>query len=360
MRDVLLEIRDLRTHFFTEDGVVKAINGVNLEIARGETLGLVGESGSGKSVTALSILRLIQDPPGKIVSGQILFQGDDLLTYSVPQLRRDIRGREIAMIFQDPMVSLNPVFTVGSQLAEAIYLHQLKDQRAALQRGVAMLREAGAPGLEGLEALESQPGTGTLWQRAMQRGVQMMEAVGIPSARDRVIDYPHQFSGGMRQRIMIAMAISCHPSLLIADEPTTALDVTIQVQILEIMKTIKRTFGTSILLITHNLGVIAEMADRVAVMYAGNIVEYTDASTLFYHPKHPYTVGLLNCYPMVDGPRKQLESIEGTVPDLISPPSGCRFHPRCKQAMPVCREREPQLQPVANGHLVSCHLYDAG
>ena len=360
MRDVLLEIRDLHTHFFTEDGVVKAINGVNLEIASGETLGLVGESGSGKSVTALSILRLIQDPPGKIVSGQILFKGDDLLTYPTARLRRDIRGRAIAMIFQDPMVSLNPVFTVGSQLAEAIYLHQFRDQRASLQQGVAMLREAGAPGLEGLADLGSEPDTGTLWQRALQRGIRMMEAVGIPSARDRVIDYPHQFSGGMRQRIMIAMAISCHPALLIADEPTTALDVTIQVQILEIMKTIKRTFGTSILLITHNLGVIAEMADRVAVMYAGNIVEYTDAPTLFYQPKHPYTVGLLNCYPVVDGPRKQLESIEGTVPDLINPPSGCRFHPRCKHAMPVCREREPQLQPVADGHLVSCHLYDAG
>jgi len=360
MRDVLLEIRDLRTHFFTEDGVVKAINGVNLEIARGETLGLVGESGSGKSVTALSILRLIQDPPGKIVSGHLLFKGDDLLTYSMSQLRRDIRGREIAMIFQDPMISLNPVFTVGNQLAEAIYLHQFKDQRAALQQGVAMLREAGAPGLEGLADVKAEPAARSLWQQAMQRGIRMMEAVGIPSARDRVIDYPHQFSGGMRQRIMIAMAIACQPSLLIADEPTTALDVTIQVQILEIMKTIKRAFGTSILLITHNLGVIAEMADRVAVMYAGNIVEYTDAPTLFYQPKHPYTVGLLNCYPVVDGPKKRLESIEGTVPDLINPPTGCRFHPRCKHAMPVCHEREPQLQLVADGHLVSCHLYHAG
>ena len=357
MRDVLLEIRDLRTHFFTEDGVVKAINGVNLEIARGETLGLVGESGSGKSVTALSVLRLIQDPPGKIVSGQVLFKGQDLLSYPVARLREEIRGREIAMIFQDPTISLNPVFTVGNQLAEAIYLHQFRGQRAALQQGVDMLREAGAPGLEGMTDLEPEPYARTLWQRAVQRGIRMMETVGIPSARDRVIDYPHQFSGGMRQRIMIAMAISCHPALLIADEPTTALDVTIQSQILEIMKTIKRTFGTSILLITHNLGVIAEMADRVAVMYAGNIVEYTDAQSLFYQPKHPYTVGLLHCYPEVDGPRKQLASIEGVVPDLINPPSGCRFHPRCKQAMPVCREREPQLQPVADGHLVSCHLY---
>jgi oligopeptide/dipeptide ABC transporter ATP-binding protein len=360
MRDVLLEIRNLRTHFYTEDGVVKAINGVNLEIAQGETLGLVGESGSGKSVTALSILRLIQDPPGKIVSGQVLLKGQDLLTYPVARLRREIRGREIAMIFQDPMISLNPVFSVGNQLAEAIYLHQFKGQRTALRKGVEMLRAAGAPGLEGMDDTRPTPYARTLWQRAVQRGVRMMEAVGIPSAKDRVIDYPHQFSGGMRQRIMIAMAISCHPSLLIADEPTTALDVTIQAQILEIMKTIKRTFGTSILLITHNLGVIAEMADRVAVMYAGNIVEYTDAHTLFYQPKHPYTMGLLNCYPDVDGPRKKLESIEGVVPDLINPPSGCRFHPRCKYAMPICQEREPQLQAVAAGHLVSCHLYEAG
>jgi oligopeptide/dipeptide ABC transporter ATP-binding protein len=358
MREVLLEIRDLRTHFYTEDGVVKAINGVDLQIARGETLGLVGESGSGKSVTALSILRLIQDPPGKIVSGEVLFNGEDLLTYPVARLRREIRGREIAMIFQDPMISLNPVFTVGNQLAEAIYLHQFKGQQAALRQGVALLREAGAPGLEGVAEAGAAPLARTLWQRAVQRGVRMMEAVGIPSARERVIDYPHQFSGGMRQRIMIAMAISCHPALLIADEPTTALDVTIQAQILEIMKTIKRQFGTSILLITHNLGVIAEMADRVAVMYAGNVVEYTDAHTLFSHPKHPYSVGLLNCYPDVDGPRKKLESIEGVVPDLINPPSGCRFHPRCKHAMPICSAKEPRLEAVDEGHLVSCHLYD--
>jgi oligopeptide/dipeptide ABC transporter ATP-binding protein len=359
MRETALEIRNLRTHFYTEDGVVKAINGVNLQIARGETLGLVGESGSGKSVTALSILRLIQDPPGKIVSGQVLFKGEDLLTYPVARLRREIRGREIAMIFQDPMISLNPVFSVGNQLAEAIYLHQFKGQRLALRKGVERLRTAGAPGLEGIaDAAPTRYGR-TLWQRAVQGGVRMMEAVGIPSAKERVIDYPHQFSGGMRQRIMIAMAISCNPALLIADEPTTALDVTIQAQILEIMKTIKRQFGTSILLITHNLGVIAEMADRVAVMYAGNVVENADAHTLFSQPKHPYTVGLLNCYPDVDGPRKKLESIEGVVPDLINPPDGCRFHPRCKLAMPVCRERPPQLQPVAEGHLVSCHLYAA-
>jgi oligopeptide/dipeptide ABC transporter ATP-binding protein len=358
MREVLLEIRDLRTYFYTEDGVVKAIDGVTLEIARGETLGLVGESGSGKSVTALSILRLIQDPPGKIVGGRVLFNGEDLLTMPLARLRREIRGRAIAMIFQDPMTSLNPVFTVGDQLAEAIYLHQFKGRRAALRRGVERLRAAGAPGLEDLVEADAAPYGRALWRRAVQRGVRMMEAVGIPAAGARVADYPHQFSGGMRQRIMIAMAISCHPALLIADEPTTALDVTIQAQILEIMKTIKRQFGTAILLITHNLGVIAEMADRVAVMYAGHVVEYTDAQRLFAAPKHPYTVGLLNCYPEVDGPRKRLEPIEGVVPDLIDPPSGCRFHPRCKHALPLCRQREPRLQAVADGHLVRCHLYD--
>jgi oligopeptide/dipeptide ABC transporter ATP-binding protein len=358
MPELLLDIRNLRTHFYTEDGVVKAINGVNLAIAHGETLGLVGESGSGKSVTALSILRLIQDPPGKIVSGQVLFKGEDLLSYSGARLRGEIRGREIAMIFQDPMLSLNPVFTVGNQLAEAIYLHQFKGQRAALRKGAQMLRAAGAPGFDEITEAGTAPYARTLWQRAVQRGIRMMEAVGIPSAKDRVLDYPHQFSGGMRQRIMIAMAISCNPSLLIADEPTTALDVTIQAQILEIMKIVKRQLGTSILLITHNLGVIAEMADRVAVMYAGNVVEYAEAHTLFSQPKHPYTVGLLNCYPDVDGPRKKLESIEGVVPDLINPPSGCRFHPRCKHAMPVCMEHEPALKPVDNGHLVSCHLFE--
>jgi peptide/nickel transport system ATP-binding protein len=221
-----------------------------------------------------------------------------------------------------------------------------------------MLRGAGAPGLEGVAEAGTTPYARRLWQRALQRGVRVMEAVGISSAGDRVIDYPHQFSGGMRQRIMIAMAISCHPALLIADEPTTALDVTIQAQILEIMKTIKRQFGTSILLITHNLGVIAEMADRVAVMYGGNVVEYADVHTLFSQPKHPYTVGLLNCYPDVEGPRKKLESIEGVVPDLINPPSGCRFHPRCKHAMPMCSNQEPSLKSVAEGHVVSCHLYE--
>jgi oligopeptide/dipeptide ABC transporter ATP-binding protein len=321
--DNLVTIRGLRTYFYTEDGVVKALNGVNLEIKRGEVLGLVGESGSGKSVTALSILRLIQDPPGRIVDGEILFEGENLLDYSIDRMCEEIRGGKIAMIFQDPMTSLNPVFRVGAQVAEAIKIHQHVGLKEALRRAIAM-----------------------------------MKRVGIPSAETRSVDYPHQFSGGMKQRVMISMGLSCNPQLLIADEPTTALDVTIQAQILEEMKQIKEETGASILLITHDLGVIGEMADRVAVMYAGNIVEYTDADTLFTTPKHPYTHGLLNCFPEASERKSQLDPIEGIVPNLITPPAGCRFHPRCKQAMPICSEREPQLLEIAPGHQVSCLLYE--
>ena len=321
--DNLLTIRDLHTYFYTEDGVVKALNGVNLEIKRGEVLGLVGESGCGKSVTALSILRLIQDPPGKIVRGAIWFEGEDLLQYPIERMREEIRGGKIAMIFQDPMTSLNPVFRAGSQVAEAIKIHQRVG-----------------------------------WKEAMRRAISMMQRVNIPSAETRAADYPHQFSGGMKQRLMISMGLSCHPRLLIADEPTTALDVTIQAQILEQMHQIKEETGASLLLITHDLGVIGEMADRIAVMYAGNIVEYTAADTLFTTPKHPYTQGLLNCFPEATERKAHLEPIEGIVPNLVHPPSGCRFHPRCKLAMPVCAAREPRLQEVAPGHQVSCLLYE--
>jgi oligopeptide/dipeptide ABC transporter ATP-binding protein len=319
----LLTIRGLHTYFYTEDGVVKALNGVNLEIGHGECLGLVGESGSGKSVTALSILRLIQDPPGKIVQGEIWFEGENLLEFSTDRMCEEVRGGKIAMIFQDPMTSLNPVFRVGTQVAEAIKIHQ----------------HVG-------------------WKEALKRAVQMMVRVGIPSAETRSTDYPHQFSGGMKQRVMISMGLSCNPQLLIADEPTTALDVTIQAQILEQMKEIKEDTGASILLITHDLGVIGEMADRVAVMYAGNIVEYTDADTLFTAPQHPYTQGLLNCFPEASERKTELEPIEGIVPNLVNPPSGCRFHPRCKMAMPICSEREPQLKEIAPGHQVSCLLHE--
>ena len=321
--DNLLAIRDLHTYFYTEDGVVKALNGVNLEIKRGECLGLVGESGSGKSVTALSILRLIQDPPGKIVQGEVWFEGEDLLQFSTDRMCEEVRGGKIAMIFQDPMTSLNPVFRVGDQVAEAINIHQHVN-----------------------------------WKESLQRAIKMMVRVGIPSAETRSSDYPHQFSGGMKQRVMISMGLSCNPQLLIADEPTTALDVTIQAQILEQMQQIKEQTGASILLITHDLGVIGEMADRVAVMYAGNIVEYTDADTLFSTAKHPYTQGLLNCFPEATERKAELEPIEGVVPNLIHPPSGCRFHPRCKMAMPLRSEREPELKEVAPGHMVSCLLYE--
>jgi len=321
--DNVLTIRDLHTYFYTEDGVVKALNGVNLEIKQGEVLGLVGESGCGKSVTALSILRLIQDPPGKIVRGEIWFEGEDLLQYPIERMREEIRGGKIAMIFQDPMTSLNPVFRVGWQVGEAIKIHQRVG-----------------------------------WKAAIQRAVGMMQRVNIPSAETRAVDYPHQFSGGMKQRIMISMGLSCNPRLLIADEPTTALDVTIQAQILEQMKQIKEDTGASMLLITHDLGVIGEMADRIAVMYAGNVVEYTDAESLFTTPKHPYTQGLLNCFPEASERKTHLEPIEGIVPNLVNPPSGCRFHPRCKLAMPVCAVREPQLKQVAPGHQVSCLLYE--
>ena len=321
--DTLLTIRNLHTYFYTEDGVVKALNGVNLQIKRGEVLGLVGESGSGKSVTALSILRLIQDPPGKILQGEIWFDGDNLLDYPMERMCTEVRGGKIAMIFQDPMTSLNPVFRVGVQVAEAIKIHQRVN-----------------------------------WKTALQRAISMMKRVGIPAAEMRAADYPHQFSGGMKQRIMISMALSCNPQLLIADEPTTALDVTIQAQILEEMKQIQAETGAAILLITHDLGVIGEMADRVAVMYAGNIVEYTDAETLFSSPKHPYTQGLLACFPEATVRKSQLEPIEGLVPNLVHPPSGCRFHPRCKLAMPLCASRAPQLKEITPGHQVSCLLYE--
>jgi oligopeptide/dipeptide ABC transporter ATP-binding protein len=319
----LLTIRDLHTYFYTEDGIVKALNGVNLDIKRGEVLGLVGESGSGKSVTALSILRLIQDPPGKIVQGEIWFEGENLLQLPTERMCEEVRGGKIAMIFQDPMTSLNPVFRVGTQVAEAIKIHQH-----------------------------------VRWKEALRRAISMMVRVGIPSAETRSVDYPHQFSGGMKQRVMISMGLSCNPRLLIADEPTTALDVTIQAQILEEMKQIKEEMGASVLLITHDLGVIGEMADRIAVMYAGNIVEYTDADTLFTTPKHPYTQGLLNCFPEASERKTELVPIEGIVPNLINPPSGCRFHPRCKLAMPACSTREPQLKEITPGHQVSCLLYE--
>lgn len=320
--DRILEVKRLRTHFFTEEGVVPSVNGVSVHIDAEETLGLVGESGCGKSVTSLSIMRLIPSPPGRIVGGEVLFRGRDLLQMPMDQMRR-IRGNDIAMIFQEPMTSLNPVYPVGDQIAEAVILHQKVKRREALDRAVEMLR-----------------------------------LVGISSPAERLYQYPHQMSGGMRQRIMIAMALSCNPQLLIADEPTTALDVTIQAQILELMKDMRQKFHSAILLITHDLGVVAEMTDRVAVMYAGKVVEEASTKDLFRRPLHPYTTGLMESIPRVDTPAgTRLHVIDGVVPNLLRLPSGCAFAPRCPKAMDVCRVEEPRLAEVEPGRQVSCWLY---
>lgn len=315
--DVLIKVEDLKTYFYTEDGVVPAVDGVSFSIEAGKTLGLVGESGCGKSVTSLSIMRLIP-PPGRIVGGRIIFDGINLIDLPESEMRK-IRGNKISMIFQEPMTSLNPVFTVGSQIAEAIQLHQGLDRNSA-----------------------------------MERAVELMRLVGIPSPELRVKDYPHQLSGGMRQRVMIAMALACNPKLLIADEPTTALDVTIQAQILELIKELREKFGMSVLLITHNLGVVAETADNVAVMYAGRIVEYGTVRDIFKNPLHPYTWGLLQAIPRLDTTRERLLTIEGTVPDMLSLPMGCKFAPRCMFVKPKCEESEPPLEEISPGHFSRC------
>lgn len=320
MNDNLVEVKNLKTYFFTDDGVVPAVDGVDFSIKKGETLGIVGESGCGKSVTSLSLLRLVPNPPGKIVDGEMYFKGENLLEKSESEMRK-IRGNDISMIFQEPMTSLNPVFTVGEQISEAIELHQGLNKRDALAKAVEMLK-----------------------------------LVGIPSAEQRVNEYPHQMSGGMRQRVMIAMALSCNQALLIADEPTTALDVTIQAQILELMKDLKERLGTAIMLITHDLGVVAEMAENVLVMYAGKVVEYADVKTIFKNPKHPYTVGLLGSIPRLDQPKEKLYVIEGVVPNPFNMPSGCRFHPRCPEAREICKTKEPELLHI-DGQQVRCWKY---
>ncbi|MFP4201167.1 MAG: ABC transporter ATP-binding protein [Bacillota bacterium] len=323
MSEVLVNVENLRTFFYTEDGEVPAVDGVSFHINRGETLGVVGESGCGKSVTSLSIMRLIPDPPGKILKGSsITFEDEELLTKSESGMRK-IRGNDISMIFQEPMTSLNPVYTVGDQIMEAIELHQ------------------------GLSEKE-----------ARQQAIEMLTLVGIPSPEQRVDEYPHQLSGGMRQRVMIAMALSCNPKLLIADEPTTALDVTIQAQILELMKRLKEEMGMAIMLITHDLGVIAEMAERVVVMYAGKIVEEGDVFDVFGDPMHPYTEGLLNSIPRMDAPTGQrLHVIEGVVPNPLAMPQGCYFNPRCPYAMDVCLQEQPDLMQVEDDRKVACWLH---
>jgi oligopeptide/dipeptide ABC transporter ATP-binding protein len=315
----LLEVEDLRTHFLGEEGTVRAVDGVSFSLPRGRTLCLVGESGCGKSVTALSIMGLVPRPPAIIPTGRVTFEGRDLLSLPREKLN-ELRGDRMAMIFQEPMTSLNPAFTVGDQIAEGIQRHRRVGRREARERAVEMLKR-----------------------------------VRIPAAEQRADDYPHRLSSGMRQRAMIAMALALNPQLLIADEPTTALDVTIQAQILDLLRELRGEFGMSLLLITHDLGVVAEIADEVAVMYAGHIVERASAAALFRRPGHPYTIGLLASIPKLTEEQDELPVVEGTVPDPISPPPGCRFHPRCPFAVERCRVETPRLMEIAPGHQAACH-----
>ena len=327
---VILEITNLKTYFFLEKGTVRAVDGVNLRLDRETTLGLVGESGCGKSITAMSVMQLIQSPPGKIVDGQILLRRDgngqvvDIVSLDPrgPEMRR-IRGGEIAMVFQEPMTSLNPLYTVGAQIAESVELHQKVSRKGA-----------------------------------MDRALEMLYRVQIADPEQRLHEYPHQLSGGMRQRVMIALALSCNPSILIADEPTTALDVTVQAQILDLMRDLQSDFGSSIILITHNLGVVSQMADHVAVMYLGKIVEYSDVRKVFHSSLHPYTVGLLNSVPVLGKKgKKVLVPIEGMVPTPTEIIPGCAFAPRCPRVMPICKEQEPLLREVQPDHQTACWLY---
>jgi len=316
----LLKVRNLETHFSTHEGTVKAVNRISFTINKGQTLGLVGESGCGKSVTALSIMRLVPSPPGKIVGGEVSFEGQDLLELDEKEMRK-IRGKKISMIFQEPMTSLDPVFTIGHEIVESIQLHQ-----------------------------------GLKKEEARQKAIEALKIVGMPDAGKRMNNYPHELSGGMRQRAMIAMALSCNPTLLIADEPTTALDVTIQAQILRLIHELRGEFDASVMLITHDLGVIAEMCDYVAVMYAGHIVESSDVDTLFRNPLHPYTKGLNKSIPKLDVETERLDTIRGVVPNLLDLPPGCPFHPRCDLSLRKCAEDVPELLEVEDLHLVKCHL----
>jgi oligopeptide/dipeptide ABC transporter ATP-binding protein len=319
----LLEVNNLKTYFYTEDGVVPAVDGVSFYIKPGESLGVVGESGCGKSVTSVSILRLVPNPPGKIMEGsEILFEGKNLLDLPEKEMRK-IRGNEISMIFQEPMTSLNPVLRIGDQLKEVLMLHQ-----------------------------------GMNSEQARAKGIEMLKLVGIPRPEKVIDDFPHSLSGGMRQRVMIAMALSCNPKLLIADEPTTALDVTVQAQILELMNKLKKELNSSVMLITHNLGVVAETCDRVIVMYAGKVVEEGDIYSIFEDPKHPYTVGLLNSIPSIDERNEKLEAIPGVVPNPLNMPKGCRFEPRCKKAMARCKEEQPEITVLGEERNVRCFLYN--
>lgn len=320
MSQNLLEIKGLNIHYLTEEGSVKAVNNMNLELNTGETLGLVGETGAGKTTTALGIMKLVADPPGKIMSGEIIYEGEDLLKFTEAQMRK-VRGNKISMIFQDPMTSLNPVLTVGEQIAEVVLLHQNVSKAESV--------------------IKAQ---------------QMLETVGIPG--DRYKDFPHQFSGGMKQRVVIAIALACNPQLLIADEPTTALDVTIQAQVLELMNNLKKEFNTSMIMITHDLGIVAEVCDKVAIMYAGSVVEYTTKENLFESPAHPYTIGLFNSIPDIDSDDDRLKPIKGLMPDPTNLPPGCPFHPRCPKAMDICKVKEPKETKLKDNHMVKCFLYE--
>lgn len=320
MSEYLLEIKDLSVEYRTDEGVVQAVSDLQLLIKKGETVGLVGETGAGKTTTALSIMQLVPNPPGKIVKGNVLFKNNDLLKKKPEQMRR-IRGNKISMIFQDPMTSLNPVMSVGFQIEEAVMLHQRvgkKEARAQAER--------------------------------------MLELVGIP--KNRIDDYPHEFSGGMRQRVGIAMALSCNPELLIADEPTTALDVTIQAQVLDLMQTLRKEFGTAMLLITHDLGIVAEACDYVAIMYAGSVIEYASVEELFTKPRHPYTKGLFGSIPSLDEDVTRLNPIKGLMPDPSDLPPGCRFHPRCPMAQEICSRQTPESSAISEGHTVKCLIYE--
>lgn len=320
----LLEINNLKTYFYTEDGVVPAVDDISFYIKPGETLGIVGESGCGKSVTAISTLGLIQSPPGRIMDGsEIIFNGKDLTKLSEKEMRK-IRGNEISMIFQEPMTSLNPVYRIGNQIGEVLLLHQHINNK-----------------------------------EARNRSIELLKLVGIPGPEKVIDDYPHSLSGGMRQRVMIAIALACNPKLLIADEPTTALDVTVQAQILDLMNELKNKINTSIIMITHNLGVVAETCERVIVMYAGKIVEEGDIYSIFEDPKHPYTVGLLKSIPTESDKHKKLDSIKGVVPNPLNMPKGCRFSPRCSRVMPVCTQKQPELIKIGEERAVSCFLYSS-
>ena len=320
MDKVLLEVKDLSVQYKTDDGVVKAVNDFNIVLNKGETLGIVGETGAGKTTTALALLRLIPDPPGIISSGEVYFEGKNLSDLKDSEMR-EIRGNKISMIFQDPMTSLNPVMTIGEQIAEGVEIHQKLDKN-----------------------------------QAMEKANEMLELVGIP--KERAGEFPHQFSGGMKQRVIIAIALACNPNLLIADEPTTALDVTIQAQVLELMQKLKKEFNTSMILITHDLGIVAETCENVAVMYAGEVIEYASLKDLFENPSHPYTQGLFGSIPNLEEDVERLKPIEGLMPDPTNLPSGCVFHPRCPHATDICKKERPLGKEISQGHTVKCLIYD--